>query len=268
MSAEPDQRGETGPFDIIGDVHGCVDELTSLLEKLGYGVRMEGQGEARRARVTAAAGRRVIFVGDFVDRGPRPADALRIAMAMAEEGQALAVPGNHDSKLMRWLEGRNVQLTHGLAETAVEMQAQPESFRRQVHAFLSSLPYHLWLDDGRLAVAHAGIREDMLGRTSGAIRAFCLYGDTTGETDEYGLPVRRNWAAHYRGGTAIVYGHTPLVEAVWQNNTICLDTGCCYGGKLTALRWPERELVSVPAARMYAEPKRPLGSIPKNNGAN
>jgi protein phosphatase len=259
MSAEPDRRDEAGPFDIVGDVHGCADELVALLGRLGYGVHLSGTGESRHTRVTAPPGRRAIFVGDFVDRGPRPTDVLRIAMAMLEGGQALAVLGNHDSKLMRWLEGRHVQLTHGLAETVGQMQAEPEPFRQQVKAFLEGLPYHLWLDGGRLAVAHAGIREHMLGHTSGAIRAFCLYGDTTGEKDDYGLPVRRNWAAHYRGSTAIVYGHTPLPEARWQNNTVCLDTGCCFGGKLTALRWLERELISVPAARAYAEPARPLG---------
>jgi protein phosphatase len=198
-------------------------------------------------------------VGDFTDRGPKSADVLRLAMAMLEAGQALAVLGNHDAKLVRWLDGRNVQLTHGLAETVVQLRDETESFRRQVRNFLDNLPYHLWLDDGRLAVAHAGIREEMLGRSSSSVRAFCLYGDITGEKDEYGLPVRRNWAAHYRGKAAIVHGHTPLLDARWQNNVICIDMGCCFGGKLTALRWPERELVSVPAARTYTAPTRPLG---------
>ncbi|MET0567694.1 MAG: metallophosphoesterase [Hyphomicrobiaceae bacterium] len=255
MSAAPDQRDEAGPFDIVGDVHGCCDELEMLLTRLGYGVRTSG-----RNAVKASTERRVIFVGDFIDRGPRSIEVLRIAMAMVEAGQALAVLGNHDVKLMRWLDGRNIQLTHGLAQTVEQMQAEPETFRHQVKAFLESLPYHLWLDDGRLAVAHAGIREDMFGRTSGSVQAFCLYGDTTGEKDELGLPVRRNWAANYRGKAAIIHGHTPLAEAQWQNNTICIDTGCCFGGKLTALRWPERELVSVPAARMYTAPARPLGA--------
>jgi protein phosphatase len=258
MSSQPDLRGEVGPFDIVGDVHGCCDELEALLARLGYGVHVSGSGEGRRVRVTNPAGRRAIFVGDFVDRGPRSTDVLRLAMAMVETSQALAVLGNHDTKLARWLDGRHVQLTHGLAETVAHLKAEPEAFRQQVKAFLEELPFHLWLDSGQLAVAHAGIRTDMLGRSSGAVRAFCLYGDTTGEKDEFGLPVRRNWAASYRGSAAIVYGHTPLAEARWQNNTICIDTGCCFGGKLTALRWPERELVSVPAARIYVEPARPL----------
>jgi protein phosphatase len=98
----------------------------------------------------------------------------------------------------------------------------------------------------------------MIGRSSGAVREFCLYGETTGETDKFGLPVRHDWAAHYQGKTTIVYGHTPVVSAEWLNNTICLDTGCVFGGKLTALRWPEKDLVEVPAGRVYAEPVRPL----------
>ena len=129
-----------------------------------------------------------------------------------------------------------------------------------MRTFLDSLVSHLWLDGGQLVVAHAGIKEEMIGRSSGAVREFCLYGETTGETDEFGLPVRYNWAAEYRGKTTVVYGHTPVVNAEWLNNTICIDTGCVFGGKLTALRWPEKELVEVPAAKVYAEPVRPLAA--------
>ena len=111
--------------------------------------------------------------------------------------------------------------------------------------FIDSLVSHLWLDSGKLAVAHAGIKEAMIGRSSGAVREFCLYGETTGETDEYGLPVRHNWAAEYHGDTTIVYGHTPVVTAEWLNRTICLDTGCLWGEALTALSWPERAVYSV-----------------------
>src|SRR5207244_8184363 len=105
--------------------------------------------------------------------------------------------------------------------------------------------------DGRLVVAHAGMKESMPGRGSGVVRAFALFGETTGETDAYGLPIRYNWAAEYRGRALVVYGHTPTPEPEWLNNTICIDTGCVFGGRLTALRYPEKELVSVPAARTY-----------------
>lgn len=262
-----DQRHQSGPFDIIGDVHGCADELELLLGKLGYTVSYEGDGEARRAVTTAPQGRRAFFVGDLVDRGPRSPDVLRIVMAMVEAGHALAVPGNHDVKFIRWLNGRNVTLTHGLDRTVAQFETESAAFKKQVKTFLDGLVSHAWLEDGRLAIAHAGIKEEMMGRSSGAVREFCLYGETTGEHDEFGLPVRYNWAAEYRGATTIVYGHTPVPEAEWLNNTLCIDTGCVFGGKLTALRWPEREIVSVPAARVYSEPIRPLGHPPSRPGA-
>lgn len=265
----PDQRHQTGPFDIIGDVHGCADELDGLLTRLGYTVSWTGKGDDRRVRVTAPAGRRVVFVGDLVDRGPRSPDVLRIVMALVESGQGLCVPGNHDAKFARWLDGRKVQLTHGLDRTAAQFEAESAAFKATVKAFLERLPFHVWLDGGRLAVAHAGIKDEMLGRASGAVREFCLYGETSGEHDEFGLPIRYHWAAEYHGATAIVYGHTPVPEAEWVNNTLCVDTGCVFGGKLTALRWPERELVSVPAAQVYSTPMRPMGHPPvRRTGAS
>jgi protein phosphatase len=256
-----DARHEAGPFDIIGDVHGCADELEALLAKLGYQVSwQEAQGDLGRAcTVMPPAGRRAVFVGDLVDRGPRTPDVLRLVHAMVTSGAGFCVPGNHDVKLVRWLGGRNVQLTHGLDQSAAQLEQETPAFRERMKGFLDGLVSHLWLDGGRLAVAHAGIKEDMIGRASGAVREFCLYGETTGETDEFGLPVRYNWAAEYRGRPTVVYGHTPVLGAEWLNNTICIDTGCVFGGKLTALRWPERELVEVPARRAYAESKRPLG---------
>jgi protein phosphatase len=253
-----DRRCETGAFDIIGDVHGCCDELELLLAKLGYALEWIGEGENRRCLVEPPVGRRAIFVGDLVDRGPRTPDVLRLVHAMVTSGAAFCVPGNHDVKFVRWLNGRNVQLTHGLDASVAQMEAESPAFRAQMKVFLDKLVSHLWLDGGRLVVAHAGIRDEMIGRSSGAVREFCLYGETTGETDEYGLPVRYNWAAQYQGKTTIIYGHTPIVGAEWLNNTICIDTGCVFGGKLTALRWPEKELVEVPAARVYAEPVRSL----------
>ena len=262
-----DRRDVTGPFDIFGDVHGCADELIELMQLLGYGVELDGNGDGRRASITTPPGRRAIFVGDLVDRGPRSPDVLRIVMSMVEAGQALCVPGNHDAKFLRWLNGRNVKPTHGLDLTIAQMEAEPLGFRAPVKTFLDGLVSHVWIDDGRLVVAHAGIKDEMIGRSSGQVREFCLYGETTGETDDFGLPIRYHWAAEYRGATTVVYGHTPVPDAEWLNNTLCIDTGCCFGGKLTALRWPEREVVSVPARATYAEPRRPFGHPPLKPGA-
>ena len=156
------------------------------------------------------------------------------------------------------LVGRDVKVAHGLQQSIDQLQPEPDAFRAKARAFLDDLRSHYWLDGGKLAVAHAGLKEEMIGRGSPAVRAFAMFGDTTGEIDEFGLPVRNDWAASYRGATAVVYGHTPTLEAEWVNNTICIDTGCVFGGKLTALRWPERELVSVPAGATWCEPVRPL----------
>lgn len=253
-----DRRTETGPFDIIGDIHGCCDELEQLLETLGYLVNFEGAGDDRTVSVTAPEGRRAVFVGDLVDRGPRSPDVLRLVMSMVKAGDAFCVIGNHENKFLRWLNGRNVTVSHGLAETIEQMEQESEGFREAVRAFLNALVSHYWLDDGKLCVAHAGLKESMIGRASGAVRSFAMYGETTGETDEFGFPVRYNWAADYRGLAKVVYGHTPVLEAEWLNGTICLDTGCVFGGKMTALKWPEMELVSIPAAKTYFEPVKPL----------
>ncbi|MBB6098834.1 protein phosphatase [Deinobacterium chartae] len=246
-----DRRLERGPFDIIGDIHGCLEETLELLGRLGYARQADGS-------VIPPEGRRAIFLGDLVDRGPDPVGALRLVMGMVASGAALCVPGNHDVKLARALSGRKVTRNHGLAETMAALEAQSGEFQGEVRRFIESLTSHYVLDGGALVVAHAGLPARFQGRSSGRVREFALYGDVTGETDAYGLPVRRDWAADYRGQAAVVYGHTPVHEPRWVNGAIDIDTGCAFGGRLTALRWPERELVSVPARATYAVPARPL----------
>lgn len=249
-----DRRDEQGPFDLIGDVHGCREELVTLLEHLGYVVG----GTREVPDVRAPEGRKAIFVGDLVDRGPDSPGVLRLVMHMVGNGTAMCVPGNHDVKLQRKLAGREVRVTHGLAETLEQLQSEPDQFKREVASFIDALVSHYVLDDGKLVVAHAGLKQELQGRTSGRVREFALYGETTGETDDFGLPIRYDWARDYRGPAMVVYGHTPVPEPEWINRTICIDTGCVFGGKLTALRYPEKELVSVPAAREYYAPAKPL----------
>ena len=249
------RKRETGPFDIIGDVHGCCDELEQLLQQLGY-ERNDGGPWAH------PAGRRAIFVGDLVDRGPRIVDTLKTVMSMSQAGTALSVPGNHDIKLKRKLEGRDVTVSHGLDRSLQELEQETSEFRAEVQKFLDGLVSHYVFDDGRLVVAHAGMKAEMQGRGSAKVRDFALFGETTGETDEFGLPVRYNWAAEYRGRASVVYGHTPVPEPEWLNRTINIDTGCVFGGRLTALRWPEKELVSVPARETYADAVRPFMPVP------
>lgn len=251
-----DRRDDPGPFDVIGDVHGCRTELEALLQRLGYALVRDEAGRAVDAAHPAA--RRVIFLGDLVDRGPDTPGVLRLTMGMAAAGHALAVPGNHEHKLVRALRGRQVRISHGLAETLNQLAAEPEDFQTAVLDWCDGLVAHLVLDGGRLVVAHAGLKEAYHGRASGRVRSFALYGDTTGETDAYGLPVRYPWANDYRGRATVLYGHTPTPEPEWVNSTMCLDTGCVFGGHLTALRYPEREIVQVPAERVWYTPAKPF----------
>ncbi len=245
------KKDDYGPFDIIGDIHGCFDELCELLVSLGYEV-------TDNFSVIHPEGRRAIFLGDLCDRGPKNKDVLRLVMNMVESNNAMCVPGNHDIKLLKKLRGGNVNVAHGLANTLEELAEASEEFVENVKKFLFSLVSHYVLDNGKLVVAHAGLKEHLQGRGSSRVRDFCLYGETTGETDEYGLPVRFNWANEYRGKAMVVYGHTPQVDVQSINNTWCIDTGCVFGGKLTAMRYPEKELVSVSAKKVYCEPVKPL----------
>ncbi|MEG4015661.1 MULTISPECIES: polynucleotide kinase-phosphatase [unclassified Microcoleus] len=258
------RKSESGPFDIIGDIHGCCGELEQLLQQLGYQIveKTSESGFWDFPTYAHPEGRKAVFLGDLVDRGPRILDTLKLARNMVAAETALCLPGNHDIKLLKKLNGKNVKINHGLEQTLAEIAALPDEFREsaetKIRQFLDSLIGHYVLDGGKLVVAHAGMKAEFQGRASGRIRDFALYGETTGEIDEFGLPVRYNWAAEYRGTAAVVYGHTPVPETEWFNNTVDIDTGCVFGGKLTALRYPEREFVSVAAARVYCEPVKPI----------
>jgi protein phosphatase len=248
------KKQEHGPFDIVGDVHGCYDELIVLLGMLGYAEQPGGAWNH-------SAGRKLVFLGDLVDRGPKSPEVVRLVMESVNAGFALCVPGNHDIKFMRKIWGKDVQITHGLAESLAQFEIYEtgyHGFSRIAAEFINKLVSHYVLDDGKLVVAHAGMKESMQGRGSGKVRDFAMYGETTGETDEFGLPVRYNWAAEYRGHAMVVYGHTPVTNVEWLNRTINIDTGCVFGGRLTALRYPEREFVSVPARQIYAQSTKPF----------
>lgn len=253
------KREEAGPFDIIGDVHGCFEELTSLLRSLDYTIETDETVPNRYGfHVVPPTNRKAVFLGDLVDRGPDSPNVLRLVMSMVNAGTAYCVAGNHDQKLQKFLSGKQTQLNHGLETTVEQLKETSEAFRLEVGKFLYGLISHYVFDGGKLVVAHAGLKEEMQGRASGAVRSFCLFGETTGEVDEFGLPVRLDWAKEYKGKAKVVYGHTPVPKAEWLNNTIDIDTGCVFGGKLSALRYPEAELMSVQARKVYREPKRPI----------
>ena len=245
-----DKKDEHGPFDVIGDIHGCCDELELLLDRLGYARTDSGYVHPE--------GRKAAFLGDFCDRGPRNADVLRLVMDMVKSGSAIAVPGNHDVKLLKHLRSKSVAVAHGIDKTIAELESQGEDFRAEVAEFIDGLISHYVLDDGKLVISHAGLKKEYIGRGSARVREFCLYGETTGETDEFGLPVRLDWAADYRGRATVVYGHVAGRDVKSLNGTYCIDTGCVFGGKLTAYRYPEREIISVDALKEYYESVKPL----------
>ncbi|WP_425145509.1 metallophosphoesterase [Deinococcus sp.] len=250
-----DRRDLHGPFDIIGDVHGCLPELLELLERLGYAVDAG-------LNVNPPPGRTAVFLGDLVDRGPDTPGVLRLVMGMVAAGSGLCVCGNHDAKLKRALAGQKVTRTHGLEITFEQLAAYPPEFSQAVREVLSSLPSHLLLDGGRLVAAHAGLPERFHGRDSGRVRAFALYGDVGRTLDEHGLPLRRDWAADYHGAALVAYGHTPVVRPRWKHRSVNLDTGCVFGGALSGLRYPELETYSVAAQSVYREASRPLLDFP------
>jgi len=251
-----DQRHFAGPFDVIGDVHGCADELEALLGRLDY--RPDARGVWR-----STTGRTAVFVGDFVDRGPRIADVLRLGRDMVTAGTAFAVPGNHDIQFVRYLAGQLFPSAHGLDTTLTALDSTPDPVAARADAgrFLTSLPGHVVLDAGKLVVAHAGLGERFHLDPGDVAYQRAVYGVASGPLDAFDLDRRHPWLRRYRGAAVVVYGHTAITEAIWQGSTINIDTGCCYGGTLTALRWPERTIVSVPAARAYAVPVRALTTM-------
>ena len=233
------------PYDLIGDVHGCREELVELLTRLGY---------TTRGHFVAPPGRSAIFLGDLVNRGPDTPGVLRLVMDMMAAGVATCVAGNHDVALARALDGRTAEDVDALKESLFQLQAESAEFKRDVVGFVDALPRRLSLDEGRLIVAHAGLPHEYHRGDSAEGDDFAVNGRKVPGAN--GELVRYRWANDYRGEAMVVYGHYSQIEAAWLNGTICIDTGCVYGGSLTALRYPELELVSVPAARVYFESRR------------
>lgn len=235
-----------GPFDIIGDVHGCYEELLQLLEQLGYENHEDGIWRHPEGRIP-------VFVGDLVDRGPQSGLVVKLVLGMVEKGLALWSRGNHDDKMLRALKGNPVEVSLDLQKT-LDQIAELELQERLLKAWVRGLiPHHLVLDEGKLVVAHAGIKEDMIGDDSKQTENFCLYGDVDYEALMAGEVIRKPWATNYKGEALVVYGHTVVDDPERVNNTINIDTGCVFGGCLTAFRYPEDELVSVVAKRQYYE---------------
>jgi protein phosphatase len=243
----PEALPYPGPFDVIGDVHGCLGELDALLDRLGW-LPPDDDGVRRHA-----GGRTAVFVGDYADRGPDSAGVFRRVIAMHRAGTMLGVPGNHCVKLLKWMEGRRVQVSHGLGLTLAQLEAAGPLLQAEVRRFLESLPPVLPLGEGHLVVFHAALPRDRVGRADPSTRAQTTYGVVRGEREGY--PIRDpGWTETWPTGKeepVAVYGHTPVREPERQCNTLDIDGGCVFGGYLAAYRFPEREVVTVDAERVW-----------------
>lgn len=239
-------------FDVIGDIHGCYDEFKQLTMKLGY--------NWESGFPVHPDDRKLAFVGDLTDRGPYSIKVIEIVAMIVKKQLAFYTPGNHCDKLYRYFLGRKVQETHGLETTIAELKElskeQYSDIRKKYMELYENAPLYLTLDGKKLIIAHAGIRSDYIGRTDKKVKTFVLYGDITGEKHPDGSPVRRDWAKKYENTHSfIVYGHTPVTEPRLMNGTINIDTGCVFGGKLTAFRYPEKDTVSVPSQQPFVPEK-------------
>lgn len=238
-------------YTIIGDIHGCFDEFKSLTITLGY---------TWETGIPLHPNKQIVFIGDITDRGPASLQMIEIVWELVvNKNIAYYSPGNHCNKLYRYFLGRNVQITHGLETTVAEYQSlskqkQHTIKQKMIELYETSPLYHI-LDNGKLITCHAGIQEEFVGHYHRTVEKFVLYGDITGEKNVDGTPVRKDWASLYSGDKFIVYGHTPVHEPRILHNAFNIDTGCVFGGRLTALNYPELTVTQVQSNMPYLQEK-------------
>jgi len=242
--------------DFVGDVHGCHDEFLELLGLLGY-------ERGRDGTYRHPGGRKLLSLGDITSRGPASIAMLQFFIRHINAGLAEMVDSNHGWKIARWLDGRPVTLAHGDEKVDEEFRQFQMEFgpkktsllKEQSRRLLFSSPSHMMIrqKDKLVAVAvHAGIRDDYIGMESPAVHTFCRYGDVAGIGPD-GRPIRKDWAQERKTNQPlIVWGHDPRPKPERLNGTLNIDQGCVFGGMLTAYRFPEDELLSVPAKKNYS----------------
>ncbi len=210
----------------IGDVHGCAEELDALLKECGW-----------------QPGERVVLVGDLVAKGPDSAGVV----CRARELGLLAVRGNHDEHVLRWHQG------HGKAGKKLKPEHQQvlDTLTPADWKYLASLPLYLRLPELNVIAVHAGLvptvplqeqrQEHLLN-----LRSITPDGQPSKRVDG-GTP----WASHWRGPELILFGHDAMRGLQRHPHAIGLDSGCVYGGRLTAYVLPEGRFYSVPSRRSY-----------------
>lgn len=254
--------GEKEKFDIVGDVHSCFNELVSLITKLGHTLKyqLSKRNGVKVLEYKAKGERKLAFVGDLVDRGPHAARVLALVRWLVNNNHAIVVSGNHDDRLLRFLEGKRVRVHGSLKGTVDQLKHRKKEFRLKVRSFLSSLP--LIHESASLVVVHAAYREGKVGQE---MKNLALFGETCdSHRNERGRHIRLTlWEDQYNGKKTIVRGHDvvkqPRLKLTANGGWIVnIDTGCCFGNALTAFRYPEMYFVSVPAERVHYKPDTPI----------
>ncbi|KGR78310.1 metallophosphoesterase [Ureibacillus manganicus] len=241
--------------DIIGDIHACFDEFLEMLVKLGY---IEGEDGLFRH----PEGRTLVSLGDVMSRGPQSLRCMEFFLNHVNARLAYMTDSNHGWKIARWLDGRKVQLRHGdelveqefLEYEKINDPKKTKEFKRQLKELLMNAPSHYILQESnvdKIVCTHAGIKGEYIGKENSRIKDFCRYGDVAG-TDQNGKPIRKDWFINHNNDLLIIWGHDPKREPMTINNTINIDQGLVFGGKLTTYRYPENEFVFVPAKKNYS----------------
>ncbi|WP_097073046.1 metallophosphoesterase [Ureibacillus xyleni] len=242
-------------IDFIGDIHACYDEFIELLNKLNYQPNKYGL-------YIHPHGRKIVSLGDVMSRGPQSIKCMQFFLSHVNAGLAYMIDSNHGWKIARWLMGRNVQLRHGDEKVEEEFREyeklngvkETAKLKEDIKELLINSPSHYIFTvngENQVVCAHAGIRDDFIGKENNRIKNFCRYGDVS-RMDERGKPIRKDWYKFHEGNLLIIWGHDPKREPLIENNTINIDQGAVFGGKLTCFRYPENEFVFVKASKNYS----------------
>jgi len=206
---------------VVGDIHGCYDELTDLLDKMAFG-----------------ANDRLVSVGDLITKGPKNREVIELFM---NEPRFSAVIGNHDLAVRRRWNGEKIKMKPAQKQVHKELKGEKERYL----TYFNSLPF--MIDLGNHLVVHAGLRPEVAlhsQTTEDLTELRCLGKD---RTSREGTP----WYEVYEGEKVVLFGHWPAREPRRAKKAIGLDTGCVYGHRLTAYTVETGELTNVSARRVY-----------------